>query len=283
MRLFEQVQVALGDATRVVDARPNAAADTLRLAAGTAYERVDADQVGPSSVTAEVLLVAMVSPRPSAEPGSPDGHLDRLLAGLAPGGRALLLVRAAPESLPVSVIADALRRGACQVTSVLPAETVSGQTAIVVQRAEEILAAATFLEGASGQGGVADGERADAAYIRRALNELVLTRFAARGWSRRCREVEEHRARLQRELAQASEASERQAAAASRREQELLDQVTGLRDELVRLRSSVSFQVARAVADTVHDPVRSAPRLRRTAALLARRYRSRRADRDGSR
>ena len=287
MRLFEQVHVALGNASRVLDARPGGSADTLRLPAGVAHTDLRPESASPGCSGPGDLLIA-VAPRGMSGPQAASA-LDTVLAALAAGGRALLLVPAAPENLPVSAIVDGLSRHGCQVTAALPGETAAGYTGLVIQRADDVLTIGTYLVGTAAEGGVGHGGPADVAYLRRALNELVLTGFAARRWSTRWREVEEDRARLadevtrtsselarvSSELARVSSDLQEAAAHASERERALLVEAAQLRDELRRLRSSSSFQAARALADGVRHPLSKGPQLPRVAYRLALTHRRR--------
>jgi hypothetical protein len=274
MRLFEQVHAVLGDATRVLDTRPEPSPETLRLPASITYEHLPLEASSPGCSGPDDLVVGV------ARPTGGNGALDTLLSALAPGGRALVLVPGPPEGLPVSTITASLGRCPAQVTAVLPAETTAGYTALLVHRTDGVLTLGSYLGEETAEGGVRHGAEADAPYLRRALNELLLTGFAVRGRARRLREVEAERASLATELEQATRTHERvtdelrtQVAAASAQVDVLRRDARGLQDQLGRLRSSPSFRAGSAIADAARDPLRKGPRLPAVAYRLLREHR----------
>jgi hypothetical protein len=274
MRLFEQVHAALGDATRVLDTRPDPSPGTLRLPASVTYEHLPLEASSPGCSGPDDLVVGVVRPTGG------DRALDTLLSALGPGGRALVLVPAPPEALPVSTITDSLGRCAAQVTAVLPAETTAGYTALLAHRTDGVLTIGSYLGEETAEGGVTYGAEAGAPYLRRALNELLLTGFAVRGWARRLREVEAERAGLATELEQVTRTHERvtgelrtQLADASAQVDSLRIDVGGLQDQLRQLRSSPSFRAGSAIAEAARDPLRKGPRLPAVAYRLLREHR----------
>jgi hypothetical protein len=274
MRLFEQVHAVLEDTTRVLDTRPEPSPETLRLPASITYEHLPLEASTPGCSGPDDLVVGV------ARPTDGKGALDTLLSALAPGGRALVLVPGPPEGLPVSTITDSLGRCAAQVTAVLPAETTAGYTALLVHRTDGVLTLGSYLDEETAEGGVRYGTEAGAPYLRRALNELLLTGFAVRGSARRLREVAAERASLAIELEQATRTHERatgelrtQVAAASAQVDSLRMDVRELQDQLRRLRSSPSFKAGSAIADAARDPLRKGPRLPAVAYRLLREQR----------